>query len=76
MALVGYMPNVCGKFCAEEEQLWPITVEMNAKGGMDDDEFDEYLPNLLILLYPDMEDVKGVLKVDSGPGWVRVRRRT
>ena len=34
--LVSYMPHIHGKFCAPEEQEWPITVGMNAKGGMDD----------------------------------------
>ena len=38
--LVAYMPYVRGKFGAPGEQAWPITVGMNARGGMDDVEFD------------------------------------
>ena len=44
---------------------------MNEKGGMDDVEFDGYLSNSLVPLYPDAEDVKGkrvIFKIDSGPG--------
>ena len=75
MALVGNMPNVYGEFGAEEERLRPIAVGMNAKCDMDEDEFDAYLLNLPIPLYPDVEDVEWKrvsLKVDSGPGRVRV----
>ena len=52
------MPHVCGKFVAPKEQAWTITVGMNAKGGMDDVEFDEYLSNSLITIYPNSEYVK------------------
>ena len=45
MELVAYMSHVCGKFGAPEEQEWSITVGMNAKGCMDNVEFDEYLSN-------------------------------
>ena len=44
---------------------------MNAKDGMDDEEFNQYMLNSLAPLYPDVEDVKGkraLLKADSGPG--------
>ena len=44
---------------------------MNAKGGMDDVDFDEYLYNSLIPLYSDAEDVKGkrvIFKLDTGYG--------
>ena len=69
--LVAYMPHVRGKFGAAEDKSWPIAVGMNAKGGMGDVEFDEYLSNSLIPLYPDAEDVKGkreLSKLDSGTG--------
>ena len=69
--LVAYMPHVRGKFGAPKEQEWTITVWMNARGGMDDVEFDDYLSNSLIPLYPGAEDVKGkrvIFKLDSGPG--------
>ena len=47
------MPHVRGKFGAPEEQARTITVGMNEKGGMDDVEFNAYLFNSLIPLYPD-----------------------
>jgi hypothetical protein len=51
----------------------PVSFGMNAKGGMDDDEFFEYLLKSIMLLYPDLTPVNGkwvVLKCDSGPGWL------
>ena len=48
--LVAYIPHVRGKFGAPEEQAWPIAVEINARGGMDNVELDEYLSNSLIPL--------------------------
>ena len=65
------MPHVRGKSGTPEEQAWTITVGMNARGGMDDVEFDDYLSNSLIPLYPGAEDVNGkrvIFKLDSGPG--------
>ncbi len=44
---------------------------MNEKGGMNDKEFERYINNTIIPLFPDMEDTPGkriLLKVDSGPG--------
>ena len=70
MELVAYMPHVRGKFGAPEEQAWPITIGINARGGMDNVEFDEYLSNSLIPLYPGAGDVKVkrvLFKLDSGP---------
>ena len=76
MELVAYMPHVCGKFGASKEQTWAITIWRNAKGGMEDVKFDEYLSNSLIPLYPDAEDLKGkrvIFKLDSGPGRLGVK---
>jgi hypothetical protein len=44
---------------------------MNEKGGMNDKEFERYINNTIIPLFPDTEDMPGkhiLLKVDSGPG--------
>ena len=60
-----------GRFGCEEERSWPCTIGMNEKGGMTDDEFEKYIDNSIVPLYPDMEDTPGkrvLLKVDSGPG--------
>ena len=66
MDLVAYMSHVRGKFGDPKEQAWPITVGMNTKGGMDDVDFDDYLSNSLIPLYPDSENIKG--RTDGFPG--------
>ena len=70
-----FMPKVRGKFGCEEEKMWSMTYGMNAKGGMDEEEFDKYVFGSLIPLYPDAEDTPGkrvMLKVDSGPGRMNV----
>mmetsp|Transcript_24214 Transcript_24214/g.44508 ORF Transcript_24214/g.44508 Transcript_24214/m.44508 type:complete len:349 (+) Transcript_24214:479-1525(+) len=66
-----FMPQIRGKFGNMEERLWPVTFGMNAKGGMDEAEFEKYLTHSIFPLYPDVKDVMGkrvMLKVDSGPG--------
>ena len=69
--MLAWMQNVRGKFGCEEERFWACTFGMNAKGGMDDDEFEKYIVNSIVPLYPNARDRKGirvVLKADSGPG--------
>ncbi len=66
-----YTVKVKGKFGCPEERLWPCTIAMNEKGGMDESEFMHYFFNSLVPLYPDAADVPGkrvMVKVDSGPG--------
>jgi len=44
---------------------------MNEKGEMTDEEFEKYINNSIVPLYPDLADTPGkqvMLKVDSGPG--------
>jgi hypothetical protein len=51
--------------------VWPCTIGLNEKGGMNDEEFDKYIDNSIVPLYPDLEDTPGkrvLQKVDSGPG--------
>ncbi len=51
--------------------MWPCTIGLNEKGGMNDEEFDKYINNSIVPLYSDLEDTPGkqvLLKVDSGPG--------
>jgi hypothetical protein len=60
-----------GRFGYGEERVWPCTIGLNEKGGMNDEEFDKYIDNSIVPLYPDLEDTPGkrvLLKVDSGPG--------
>jgi hypothetical protein len=37
--------------------VWPVTVGMNERGGMDDNEFSKYVRNSIVALYPDAADV-------------------
>ena len=51
--------------------MWPVTFGSNEKGGMDNDEFEKYLMNSIVPLYPHARNRPGhrvMLKVDSGPG--------
>ena len=60
-----------GRFGCAEERIWPCTIGMNEKGGMPDEEFEKYIDNSIIPLYPNLEDTPGkriLLKVDSSPG--------
>ena len=66
-----YMHDVRGKFGNEENKIWPVTLGMNEKGGMDDDEFEKYIHTSIVPLYPDVSNTKGkrvLIKIDSGPG--------
>ena len=62
MELVDYIPNFQGKFSFPKDKAGPIIVGINSKGGMGNVEFDAYISNSLIPLYP-----------DSGPGRLRVK---
>ena len=60
-----------GRFGCEDEREWSCTIRMNEKGGMNDEEFERYINNSIVPLFPDLEDTPGkgiLLKVDSGPG--------
>ena len=68
---IRYMLDVRAQFGHAEEQSFPVSIGLNNKGGMDDDEFFEYFKNSIMSLYPDAAPVKGrwvVVKCDSGPG--------
>jgi hypothetical protein len=63
--------DTCGRFGCDEEWVWPCMIGLNEKGGMNDEEFDKYIDNSIVPLYPDLEDMPGkrvLLKVDSGLG--------
>ncbi len=68
---VRYMKCVRGQFGFPSQQIFPCTFGLNEKGGMDKDEFEKYLFNSIIPLYPDLNDRPGkriLIKIDSGPG--------
>ena len=64
-----------GKFGTEHERGWDCTFGMNTKGGMDDCEFESYIINSILPLYPNTLDRPGkrlILKCDSGPGRLQI----
>ena len=74
---VQFMKSVRGEFGNRDDsgsyvdKVWPTTIGLNEKGGMDEDEFEKYILNSILPLYPDVEDKDGkrvIIKIDSGPG--------
>lgn len=66
-----YFPPIIGKFGRDEAQPIHVSFGLNEKGGMDEIEFEKYVKNSIITLYPDACDLPGkrvLIKVDSGPG--------
>jgi hypothetical protein len=61
-----YMLNVQAAFGHEEVRSFPISLGLNNKGGMDDDEFFEYLQKSIMKLYPDAAPVKGTGSLSNG----------
>jgi hypothetical protein len=51
--------DTCGRFGCGEERIWPYTIGMNEKGGVADVEFEKYIDNSIIPLYPDPKDTPG-----------------
>jgi hypothetical protein len=69
--MIRYFTAVKGIFGWGTEQEFPISFGLNSKGGMDDEEFFEYIKTSLMKLFPDAAPIKGrwvVIKCDSGPG--------
>jgi len=65
------MKNVKGEFGLGEIASKPVSIGMNEKGGMDEEEFAKYIRNAIMPLYPNALPAKGkwvLLKCDSGPG--------
>jgi hypothetical protein len=72
------MLDIVRFFGHEEKQQMPVSLGMNAKGGMDNNEFFGYLQKSIMPLYPDSAPVNGkwvVLKCDSCPGQLKVFRK-
>ena len=67
-----HTPRVMGMFGSTEVKGWPVSFGMNEKGGMDDDEFEKFMLNSIVPLYPNAKNKPGqrvIIKVlDSGPG--------
>ena len=72
--VVEHMPRVVVQFGCEEERFG-----QNENGGMDEVEFEKYLLNSIVPLYPGAKNMPGhcvLLKVDSSPGWMNIRLLT
>ena len=54
-----YMLDVRGTFGHKSEQSFPISFGLNSKGGMDDQEFFEYIKKSIMKLFPDAAPVRG-----------------
>ena len=69
------MRKVRGKWGFNEVTERGVTANCNAKAGMDVEEFNKYVMECIVPLYPDAEDKPGkrvLLLVDSGPGRTQV----
>ena len=43
---------------------------------MDDDEFEIYITNIIVLLFPDAKDIPGkraIINIDNGPGQKNIK---
>jgi hypothetical protein len=68
---VAFFPKVKGKFGTSDLKEWPMTIWMTEMGGMDDVEVRQYFLNMIVSVFPDLNDVnekRVMVKVDSGPG--------
>ena len=59
METVAYFHKILGKFGWDGEKQLPVTIGMNKKGTMYDEEFLNYSNNSLVPLYPDVKDESG-----------------
>ncbi len=57
--MICYMPDIKATFGHKEVQSFPVALSLNNKGGMDDEDFIEYLQNNIMKLCPDAAPVKG-----------------
>jgi hypothetical protein len=62
------MHHILGRFGYGEDKYHPCTFGMNDKGGMNTDEFEDYMKNSLVTLFPHAADRPGrrvLLKADG-----------
>ena len=65
------MVQVLVKFGCEEERYYTVTIGMNEKGGMDNEEFEKYTLYLIYNIFPDVADKPSkivLININSGPG--------
>ena len=56
--MFAFTPRVIGQFGTDSERAWDCTFGLNTKGGMDDWEFELYIINSILPLYPNTLDTK------------------
>jgi len=67
---------VIGNFGHDDVKDFDSTFGLNTKGGMDNEEFKQYIVNSILPLYPNTRDKPGhllLLKCDSGSGRLQVK---
>ena len=55
-----HMPRVRGQFGCAEVRLWPVMFGTNKKGRMDCEEFEKYIMNSIVPLYPHVRSQRGM----------------
>ena len=63
------MPQIRGEFGCDGDSCWIVAYGMNARGGVDEENFVMYVRNSIFPLYPNSRDVpvkRVLIKVDSG----------
>jgi len=71
-----HVPRVIGNFGHDDVKDFDSTFGLNTKGGMDNEEFKQYIVNSILPLYPNTHDKPGhclLLKCDSGLGRLQVK---
>ena len=54
-----HIPDVRGRWGFLQEENKNVTFGMNEKGGMDEKEFEEYIMNSIVPLFPNAQNWKG-----------------
>ena len=65
------MVQLLGNFGCEEERYHPVTIGMNDKGGMDGEEYENYILNIMYNIFTGVADKPGkrvLINIGSGPG--------
>ena len=59
MEAAAFFPNIWGKFGMDEVQYLRVSVGLNEKGVMDQEEFEKYIRNSILPSFPDACDMSG-----------------
>jgi hypothetical protein len=75
MEAAAFFPNIHGKFGMDKPRYLGLSVGLNEKGGMVNEEFDNYIRNSILPLFPDACNMPGkriMIKFVSSPGRLNV----